>query len=162
MAALPLISVDWVLIDPAGAVLCGLRLNAPARGAWFTPGGRVHKGEALAAALLRVAMVELGASRTLASNLIERAQLMGAWDHFYADSAFSEAAATHYVNLPYWAPLTWSEVEALMPALPVGEQHSAWRWVPWSANAGELHEHVAPYLAWVGKAFEAGAKGSAA
>lgn len=37
--ALPLVSVDWVLTDPQRRVLVGWRLNAPARGSWFTPGG---------------------------------------------------------------------------------------------------------------------------
>jgi len=51
VAALPLVSVDWVLTNTAGELLVGQRLNAPARGAWFTPGGRIRKGEALALAL---------------------------------------------------------------------------------------------------------------
>lgn len=161
LAVLPLVSVDWVLVDPAGAVLCGQRLNAPARGAWFTPGGRIHKCETLEAALLRVAQNELGVHLAVASAWFNRAQLMGAWDHFYTDSAFSETAATHYVNLPYGVSLSWTEVEALVPTLPVGDQHSAWRWVPWGAKAGEVHPHVVPYLAWVGKTVAVDQKGQA-
>src|SRR3990167_7910645 len=60
VAALPLVSVDWVLTNPAGELLVGQRLNAPARGTWFTPGGRIRKGEPLAAALRRVAAEEPG------------------------------------------------------------------------------------------------------
>ena len=55
VAALPLVSVDWVLTNPAGELLVSQRLNAPARGAWFTPGGRIRKGEPLAAAFLAFA-----------------------------------------------------------------------------------------------------------
>jgi len=36
--------------------------------------------------------------------------------------------STHYVNLPHWLPLSWAEVALLK--LPMGEQHSAWQWLP--------------------------------
>ena len=71
VAALPLVSVDWVLTNPAGELLVGQRLNAPARGAWFTPGGRIRKGEPLAAALRRVAAEELGLADKLAGALAQ-------------------------------------------------------------------------------------------
>ena len=83
VAALPLVSVDWVLTNPAGELLVGQRLNAPARGAWFTPGGRIRKGEPLAAALRRVAAEELGLADERAGALAQRGEPMGAWDHFY-------------------------------------------------------------------------------
>ncbi len=38
---LPLVSVDWVLLNPAGQMLLGQLRNAPAQHWWFTPGGRV-------------------------------------------------------------------------------------------------------------------------
>ena len=47
VGALPLVSVDWVLFNPAGQMLLGHRRNAPARHWWFTPGGRVRKNEPL-------------------------------------------------------------------------------------------------------------------
>jgi ADP-ribose pyrophosphatase YjhB (NUDIX family) len=55
VGALPLVSVDWVLLNPAGQMLLGHRRNAPARHWWFTPGGRVRKNEPLASCLQRVA-----------------------------------------------------------------------------------------------------------
>jgi len=160
LAALPLVSVDWVLSDPDGAVLTGLRLNTPARGSWFTPGGRVRKGEPLAETLVRVAVDELGASvaSLLGGGWLGRAQLMGAWDHFYSDSAFSESAATHYVNLPHWLALSWCEVAVLEGALPVGGQHSEWHWVSPSSAEVEVHAHVKPYLGWVADARHSAAK----
>ena len=148
VAALPLVSLDWVLTNPDGQLLLGQRLNAPARGWWFTPGGRIRKNEALAHALQRVACDELGLAPQLAGMWASRAQLMGAWDHFYLDSAFSPDASTHYVNLPHWLALTWAEVAQL--ALPVGEQHSAWQWCPLADVACNplVHEYVRPYAAW--------------
>ncbi|MDO9313071.1 MAG: VanZ family protein, partial [Burkholderiaceae bacterium] len=100
VAALPLVSVDWVLTNPAGELLVGQRLNAPARGTWFTPGGRVRKGEALAVAQQRVALEELGLPLANSAAWLARARLMGAWDHFFSDAAFSASMPTQYVNLP--------------------------------------------------------------
>ena len=76
----------------------------------FTPGGRIRKNEALAQALLRVGSEELGLAPDLGLQLLAKARLMGAWDHFYPDSAFSASASTYYVNLPHWLLLSWDEV----------------------------------------------------
>lgn len=148
VAALPLVSLDWVLTNPDGQLLLGQRLNAPARGWWFTPGGRIRKNEALAHALQRVGCDELGLAPQVAGMWASRAQLMGAWDHFYPDSAFSPHVSTHYVNLPNWLALTWDEVALL--GLPTGEQHSAWQWRPLLDVARNplVHAHVWPYAAW--------------
>lgn len=145
--AVPLVSVDWVLTNPAGQLLLGLRLNAPAQGSWFTPGGRVRKGEPLSTAQLRVAMDELGLPAGLARALVQRARAMGAWDHFYPDAAFSPTVPTHYVNLPYAAGLSASEVQALR--LPVGEQHGHWQWLPPGEALVLAHPHVQPYARWL-------------
>ena len=147
VAALPLVSVDWVLTNPAGELLVGQRLNAPARGAWFTPGGRIRKGEPLAAALRRVAAEELGLADEPAGALAQRGEPMGAWDHFSPDAAFSLPMPTHYVNLPYAANMSEAEVNAL--GLPVGEQHGHWQWLPLAQAADTVHEHVKPYVAWL-------------
>ena len=149
--ALPLVSIDWVLSNPSGEVLVGQRLNAPARGAWFTPGGRVRKGEALRNAKLRIAMSELGVSRSVAEAWADRAEAMGAWDHFYPDSALDVSLPTHYVNLPFWLDLTDNDLTALR--LPVGEQHRGWAWVSVSRKVPgfELHPYVQPYAAWVAR-----------
>src|SRR5450830_435366 len=82
-------------------------------------------------------------------QVLGQARLMGAWDHFYPDSAFSASVSTHYVNLPHWLPLSWAEVA--LHKLPMGEQHSAWQWLP-LADATQsplVHPYVLPYAAWV-------------
>ena len=147
VAALPLVSVDWVLTNPAGELLVGQRLNAPARGTWFTPGGRVRKGEALAVAQQRVALEELGLPLANSAAWLARARLMGAWDHFFSDAAFSANVPTQYVNLPHWVALTEAEVAQLR--LPVGEQHGHWQWMPLDQAAEAVHEYVKPYVAWL-------------
>lgn len=172
VSCLPLVSVDWVLCDPRGMVLTGYRLNSPARFSWFTPGGRIRIGERLSNALFRVLNEELGVDSGVAQEWISRAELMGAWDHFYSDSAFSESVATHYVNLPHFLTLGSDEIDMLEKQLSMllassgsteqasdsGEQkmrqqHSEWRWVDATDNVGvnSVHPHVQPYLQWVAK-----------
>lgn len=97
VGALPLVSVDLVVVNAMGQLLLGQRRNAPARGWWFTPGGRVRKNEAFASCMQRVAASELGVQ----ADDLQGARLMGVWDHFYEDSAFSSEVSTHYVNLPH-------------------------------------------------------------
>ncbi len=143
VAALPLVSVDWVLINSNGELLLGQRRNAPARLWWFTPGGRVRKNEPLADCLLRVAVSELG----LQVSNVYGARLMGVWDHFYEDSAASVEVSTHYVNLPHVLKLP----HALdLNALP-SDQHIAWRWqdVQSAALADDVHPYARVYAQWV-------------
>ena len=149
VAALPLVSVDWVVTNPEGQLLLGRRTNAPARGWWFTPGGRIRKNEPLARALQRVGQDELGLEADFCAQVLGNARLMGAWDHFYPNSAFDPEVSTHYVNLPHWLPLSWAEVAQLV--LPIGEQHSAWQWMPLKEVAENpiVHPYVQPYAAWL-------------
>jgi len=158
VSALPLVSVDLVVVNSAGQLLLGLRRNAPARDWWFTPGGRVHKNESVAECLGRVALSELGVpfDRLRANGIGLSANgvglsanrgVMGVWDHFYEDSAFSAEVSTHYVNLPYVLQL----IHALdLDALPT-EQHSGWRWqaAQEAAVADDVHPYVRLYAQWV-------------
>jgi len=141
--SVPLVSVDLVLLNPSGQLLLGLRRNAPARHWWFTPGGRVRKNEAFAACLKRIGLSELG----LAFKELQGGQLMGVWDHFYEDSAFSEDVSTHYVNMPHLVRLGHSLDLADLPK----DQHSAWRWqdAKAAAVADDVHPYVRAYAKWV-------------
>ncbi len=143
VGALPLVSVDWVLLNPAGQMLLGYRRNAPARHWWFTPGGRVRKNEPFGRCLQRVVVSELG----LQANYVQGARLMGVWDHFYEDSAVSAEVSTHYVNLPHVLLLP----HALDPNALPSDQHSAWRWqdVQAAAVADDVHPNVRVYAQWV-------------
>lgn len=149
--ALPLVSVDLVVLNLTGQLLLGLRRNAPARDWWFTPGGRVRKNESVAECLRRVALSELGVPfdrlRAKGVGLSAYGELMGVWDHFYEDSAFSAEVSTHYVNLPHVLQLD----QALdLDALPT-EQHCGWRWqaAQEAAVADDVHPYVRLYAQWV-------------
>jgi colanic acid biosynthesis protein WcaH len=157
-AALPLVSVDLCLTRPGPdgtELLLGLRNNRPAQGWWFTPGGRIRKNEPLANASARIVLDELG----LPATALPRARLMGAWDHFYPDSAFDPGVSTHYVNLPHWLDLSAEEAATL--ALPCSGddsastaryagQHARWRWQPLAQAAidPQVHAYARIYAEW--------------
>ncbi|MCB5183698.1 GDP-mannose mannosyl hydrolase [Methylobacillus gramineus] len=96
--AMPLISVD-LIIQKRDQVLLGRRLNRPAQGFWFVPGGRIMKNETISAALNRVLDQELSIATALNNHNI-KPELMGAYQHFYDDSFVGDVGiSTHYVVL---------------------------------------------------------------
>lgn len=138
VAALPLVSIDFCLTTADGLILLGLRRNAPARGYWFTPGGRIRKLETLDAARHRIFTEETGFD----AALLQTAALMGAWDHLYPDSALDPDLPTHYINLPHRIVLP-----AVLPLPDVSDQHAAWRWWPAAeaAVSDAVHPCARPY-----------------
>ena len=146
-SALPLVSIDWGITNPSRELLLGLRNNAPARSWWFTPGGRIRKNEALAAAKQRIALDEL----RLPEALLYSAQLMGEWDHFYNDSAFDPDVSTHYVNLPHWLAIPDDNAASLALPAGVAEQHARWQWMPvdQAAKDDTVHPYVRVYAEWL-------------
>ena len=114
-----LFSIDLVVLDPQNRILVGERINRPAQGYWFVPGGRVYKNEALMKAFERICLDELG--QTFNYSEIKP---LGLYDHFYSDSVFGEDISTHYINSPYLIELTNSN-SLNLPS----EQHRHYRWV---------------------------------
>lgn len=136
IASTPLVSIDLIVLHNR-QVLLGQRLNRPAQGFWFVPGGRIRKNEPLAEAFQRLTLTELGVELDYS-----QAQLLGAFDHFYSDSVFGEASSTHYVALGMLL-----ELPQRLERLPK-DQHDAFAW--WSiseALAGAaVHQHTKDYL----------------
>lgn len=140
VASTPLVSIDLVVQNALGEILLGQRLNRPAQGCWFVPGGRILKNESLDAAFLRLTSGELG-------QTFERSQarLLDVYEHFYSDSVFAEeeALGTHYVVLGYHLRLP-----APMKLAPPADQHDSYRW--WSMAemqaSAEVHDNTRAYL----------------
>lgn len=135
----PLVSIDLIVTRADGGVLLGLRSNAPARGTWFVPGGRVRKDERIADAFVRIARAELGVPLR-----VDGAAFAGVFEHFYPTNfAGAPEVSTHYVVLAYRVP--WPE-----GAAPVADaQHEELRWWPVAEllAAPEVHPHVKAYFA---------------
>lgn len=112
----PLVALDFIVSNPEGKVLLGNRLNRPAQGYWFVPGGRIYKNEAIATAFARLTLAELGQE-----FVYSQARLFGAYDHFYTDSVFGEGISTHYVVLAHQFSVQQ------LDHLPV-QQHDSYAW----------------------------------
>lgn len=137
----PLVSIDLVLINQCNEVLLGKRVNRPAMGLWFVPGGRIRKNETLSQAFRRLTSDELGMGLELGE-----AQSLGTYEHFYVDSVFGETASdpsTHYVVLAYRLPT----LKISGDVLPL-TQHSHYRWWPLdqALHSGEVHPYTKAYL----------------
>lgn len=137
VAATPLISIDLIVRNQQGQILLGRRLNRPAQGFWFVPGGRVRKDERLDTAFLRLTQEELGFATSR-----DRTRFLGPYEHFYADNFSGEDFSTHYVVLGY--ELAW---QGQHNALPVS-QHDQYRW--FSVNEllqdPSVHQHTKDYF----------------
>ncbi|MCE7520568.1 NUDIX domain-containing protein [Halomonas titanicae] len=114
----PLVSIDFIITD-AEKILLGKRLNRPAKGDWFVPGGRVLKNETLDNAFQRLAVCEIGKP-----CFRHEADLVGVYEHFYPDSMFSSNISTHYIVLAYQLHLVPVELD-----LPKKE-HDSFKWWP--------------------------------
>jgi colanic acid biosynthesis protein WcaH len=130
----PIVALDLIVSNSRGEVLLGLRNNSPARGFWFTPGGRVRKGEQLSEAFNRIASEELNIEADLAD-----ATFQGVHEHFYDDNFQNDAFGTHYIDLVYL--LRRPDLD--LAALPLN-QHRHHRWYPVEQllSSQAVHDHI--------------------
>lgn len=80
----PLISIDFIVKNKRNEILLGKRVNSPARGYYFVPGGRILKDETINDAFLRLSLTELGIS--IPKDLWN---FHGVYEHFYEDNKLS-------------------------------------------------------------------------
>lgn len=134
----PLVSIDLVVVNQNGQVLLGQRLNRPAQGYWFVPGGRILKNELLAIAFQRLTLNELGTQFN-----IEQAQLLGPYTHLYDDYVFGIEINTHYVAIAYQLSVNSVDLN-----LPLDEQHDNYKWlsVDELLVADNVHKHSKWYF----------------
>lgn len=138
IASTPLVSIDLVITNDKNQALLGQRLNRPAKGYWFVPGGRILKDEPLVDAFKRLTQEELGEAFK-----IEQASLLGPYDHFYTDNVFGEEFTTHYVAIAYQLKLTQP-----LENLPLEKQHGSYQWMPISEllDSDQVHKHTKWYF----------------
>jgi len=111
----PLISIDLIVKNSKGEVLLGKRVNEPASGYWFVPGGRIFKDETLHDAFLRTTNSELSLSLEQS-----QAKFYGLYEHFYHNNVFTNNFSTHYIVMAH-------EIETeTIPS--INHQHSEYQW----------------------------------
>lgn len=138
--ATPLVSLDLIVRNSAGQILLGERMNRPAQGYWFVPGGRIRKMESLSSAFERLTREELGLRFALTD-----AVLLRPFDHFYQDSVFGDLPSTHYVAIAY--ELLAGDLINDLQALPQ-QQHGRYRWFTEEELLADVrvHPHTKAYL----------------
>jgi len=129
----PLISID-ILIKKDNKILLGRRANKPAKGFFFSIGGRVKKNETINEAIVRIAKIELNI------EIKSTPKFIGVFEHFYDDSIYDNVS-THYVNLAY-------EYEVVGPLNPPTEQHNEYKWyaIDELLENEQVHRYVKDYF----------------
>jgi colanic acid biosynthesis protein WcaH len=125
----PIVSVDLLVRTPEGVLLVE-RTNRPAKGVWFVPGGRVHKGERLVEAVHRVAREELGVEVGIEERL-------GAYEHLYDDADVVGAGGKHYLANGFLVRTDATEFD-------LDDQHGTARL--FETFPDDLHPYVRAYL----------------
>jgi len=115
----PLVAFDMI-IDYNDKILLGKRINDPAKGFYFIPGGRILKNETLESACKRLTQAELG----IEINLNKFTFHMNA-EHIYDNNFFNDDFKTHYVCLCYKYRLTDEEFQKIN----IDSQHEETKWM---------------------------------
>jgi len=133
----PLVSIDF-LIEKDNRYLLGKRVNPPAKGYYFTIGGRIFKNETIENAQKRTLKDELNLTITSSLTL----NFIGIYEHFYNDSIFGKDISTHYINLAYLFKLPF-EIENLPK-----KQHNEYKWFSKDEilDSDEIHNYVKDYF----------------
>jgi colanic acid biosynthesis protein WcaH len=135
----PLVSIDLVVRSRRNEILMGKRLNQPAAGYWFVPGGRIYKSETLETAFLRITETELGTAHSIENTL-----LLNAFTHLYDDNFANEPGiGTHYVVLAYQLSLDMD-----LGKLPQ-QQHCGYRWFGDHEDLSEVHVNSQAYFPYL-------------
>ncbi|WP_454442538.1 GDP-mannose mannosyl hydrolase [Vibrio bathopelagicus] len=131
----PLISIDLIVRNNEGKVLLGKRLNRPAQGYWFVPGGRILKDEPFVTAFNRLIKTELGLD-------CAESKFKGIYQHFYDDNFSEDDFTTHYIVLAYEISM-----DGKLLGLPL-EQHSSYQWFSEDEllNNQQTHIHTKWYF----------------
>lgn len=133
----PLISIDLIVQNEQGEVLLGKRVNAPAKGYWFVPGGRVRKNETLDDAFFRLVKEELG----IESGITRAdAKFLGVFEHFYDDCVFGDDISTHYIVLAY-------SIDFYQNFIPPSREHKEYTFLRENNYEFiEVHDYVLNYF----------------
>lgn len=121
----PLVSVD-VFIHRNNQYLLGKRKNNPAKGFFFTPGGRIFKDETINHAIHRIFENELNIQIP-----IDKLSFLGLFEQFFDHNHFDQSQSCHYINLAYCYNMSQLDSIELKPkTLDVyTDQHSELVWM---------------------------------
>jgi len=114
-----LVSID-LIVEHDNKFLVGKRINKPAKGYYFVPGGVIYKSEKIKDTIERLSQVELGIKLTLDDfkfHVISQ--------HWYADNFRDDKFGSHYVSLSYTTKI--SDEQYAM--INLDDQHCDVKWL---------------------------------
>lgn len=114
-ASMPILCVDLVIRRKDGLILLVKRRNYPAKNRWWTPGGKVDKGEKLEKAVIRIAEEKVGISVRILKQI-------GVFEFFFRKGHFGNPS--HIVSIVFLVvPINYTK------EVNLDYQSSAHRWV---------------------------------
>ncbi len=119
LAVLPIATINIAILRD-DEVLLVKRLNEPAKGYWYTPGGIILKGESLKGSVLRICKEETGLD-------VESIKLIGVYTEYWSEGYFTQNIQTisiYYSATPLsgkinvdWqsSEVKWFQIDELPP-----------------------------------------------
>lgn len=138
-----IVSIDLIVKNDDGKILLGKRINSPAKGYYFVPGGRLYKNETIKEGAQRMLQWELGVTDI---NIKPKPRCVS--EHMY-DENFANAKdsqgktiSTHYVCFAFDVELNNIDKNIF------SQQHSEEIWItPEEILAREdVHEYIKLYF----------------
>jgi len=136
------VSVD-LLVKHNEKFLMGKRVNQPAKGYWFNPGGKVYKNESIKEALKRVLKNEVG----LDWNEVSNCEFIAPFEHVYSNNFRDNSYETHYVSMAYILKIKEGDIkEGIVDKIEESMklQHEEIKWFSLSEilSNNEVHKFV--------------------
>lgn len=114
LSMMPIVCVDCLVVNNRGEFLLVKRENEPLLGEYWTPGGRVHKGERLAEAVQRKMLEEIGVQVDIVENV-------GFFEFFYQKTKEKAEGGVHSISFVYLVKPRSGDIK-------LDTQSSAWGW----------------------------------
>ena len=136
----PIFGIDMIIFSRKHGVLMGSRINNPAKGKLFVPGGRVYKNERIIDAFNRILLSETGLTFPF-----EKSNSLGLHEHFYNVTNWSTIeCSTHYI---IEGRLIEVEPENIKLKINLNEQHSNFKWISLEdIQSNSIHAYSKMYL----------------
>ena len=138
--SMPIFGIDMVIFSRTFGVLMGRRINNPAKGKLFVPGGRVYKNEKIIDAFNRILKSETGLTFSF-----EKSTSLGLYEHFYDVTTWSTVeCSTHYI---IEGRLIEVDSENIKLKINLNEQHFHFEWIPFEKmESNSIHPYSKMYL----------------
>ena len=136
----PIFGIDMIIFSQKCGVLMGRRINDPAKGKLFVPGGRIYKNECIVDAFNRILLSETGLTFSF-----DKTTSMGLYEHFYNVTSWSTSeCSTHYI---IEARLIEVDPENIKLKINLNEQHSSFEWISLGdMQSNKIHAYSKMYL----------------